>query len=284
MVSETVVEAAMGERLIIYWDVLWLINFVMDVILLAVCGTVLRLPIHPLRLAGAAAFGAALPLGFLWISAGPLMAWVVKTALGWLMVRAAFPLKGWRQTFQAWLIFYLGAWLAGGIIYSLAPPGEPTGAAPFWILLLLAGGMTAVTLSLWRRARQQGAWQVELTVSLPGGVARIPALVDSGNRLVDPLSRSPVIVVEEESVIPLLPEGWQEGAVGADSGLCPRYIPFVSVGKADGMLLGIRPLSVEARRDDGRIIACSGAIIGLTRQQLDPAGRYRALVPAAWDW
>ncbi|MBM7867526.1 hypothetical protein GTO89_12885 [Heliobacterium gestii] len=274
----------MGERMIVYWDILWLINFVMDAILLAICGTVLRLPLHPLRLIGAAAFGAALPLGFLWFSAGPVSAWVAKTALGWLMVRAAFPIKGWRQTVQAWLIFYLGAWLAGGIIYFFAPPGEPTGALWFWALLLVAGGGTALLLSLWRRLRQQGAWLVELTLHLPGGVVRIPALVDSGNRLVDPLSRSPVIVVEEESVMAHLPEGWQEGAVGADGGLSPRYIPFVSVGKADGMLLGIRPLTVEARRDDGRSIACSGAIIGLTRQKLDPAGRYRALVPTAWDW
>ncbi|MBC9783259.1 sigma-E processing peptidase SpoIIGA [Heliobacterium chlorum] len=272
----------MGESLIIYWDILWIINFMMDAILLSITGAVLRLPIRPLRLALAAFLGATLSLAFLWYSAGIVLTWVMKLLLGGLMVKTAFSLQGWRKTLQAWSIFYLSAWVAGGILYSLAP--SETGIGTFWFLLLLAAALTAAGMLLWRQARQKGAWQAELTVHMPGGVSTIRALIDSGNRLVDPLTGAPVIVVEQDSLDPFLPDGWKENSIASESPLSPRFIPYKSIGNPDGLILGFRPLRVELRSAEGRKMECTGALIGITRQKLDPSGQYRALVPDAWGW
>lgn len=273
----------MSETLIIYWDVLWLINLLMDFILLTICGTVLRYPIRVGRTLVAGVVGATLSLVFLWYEMGFYLAWLYKILLSWMMVKIAFPVQGWQQNIKTWIVFYIGAWLVGGVFYSLVPPEGQPEEWFFWLMIFIASAIAGTGLLLWREVRQKGAWQMELLIGLPAGDANVLALVDSGNRLVDPLSRDPVIIVEQEALAHLLPGDWKEGLGSNESTLAPRYIPYASMGNPNGLLIGFRPLKAELRLQGGRRIQCQGAVIGLTKQRLDPSGQYQALVPATWE-
>ncbi|MDD2421769.1 MAG: sigma-E processing peptidase SpoIIGA [Heliobacteriaceae bacterium] len=273
----------MGERLIIYWDILWLINFVMDYLLINLCGLVMHLALRPVRFLVAAAVGATLSIVTLWWPMGLVVTWGFQLGLSWLLLRIAFSRQPIWQRVQTWVVFYLGAWVTGGVLYALVPADATLGPWCFWLLCLLAGGIAGGSLLFWRQVRQQGGWLTELWVQLPAGAIAVPALVDSGNRLWDPVSGDPVIIVEFQCMAHLFPAGWWHDPATGGLAYQPRYIPYSALGKPDGLLLGIRPLQAGLRRQSRKVV-CSQAVIGLTEQQLDPTGKYRALVPAIWEF
>jgi len=113
--------------------------------------------------------------------------------------------------------------------------------------------------------------------------------VDTGHCLVDPLSRSPVIIAEFEEVKPLLPHGMQDLFCQRQendlTGLLAirdesfynriRMIPFTSLGRNNGMLIGFRPDAVKV---EGAKAAQTDAVIGIYNDKLCRDGRYRGLV------
>ncbi|KAB2954518.1 sigma-E processing peptidase SpoIIGA [Heliorestis acidaminivorans] len=279
------------ERVIIYWDVLWLLNFIMDFLLLSITATILRWPHQFVRVTISAVAGASFTLLLLWVEMTPFIVWLYKIALALLMVRIAFPLKSLKELWRGSLIFYLCAWVAGGILYSFAPSATWYSGILFWLLSLFALLIALGLLTFWRNQGQKQAWQAQLFVTMPAGEVKVPALVDSGNRLSCPLTGNPVIIVEYKALAHLLPPAWIEGTFEtaateatelAEESLRPRYIPYTAMGTSQGLLLGFRPTKAELIRED-EVIQCCNAIVALSHQRLDPAGQYEALVPTAWD-
>ena len=105
---------------------------------------------------------------------------------------------------------------------------------------------------------------VDLFISFDGKGLWLPALVDTGNELRDPLTGRPVVVVEAEQLTALLPEAllpwvkngelWERGlpedhsinafqSVLTEIGWLSRFqmVPFRSLGCDNGMLPGFRP-------------------------------------------
>ncbi len=108
-----------------------------------------------------------------------------------------------------------GALLAGGA--SLLPFWALRGPVAFPCALC---GAALLTLLLAVKKPLSGDWQVRLSVNVDGRTARFPALIDTGNRLREPLSGQPVVIAEAQLLEGALPaSGWRElgfGAVGGD--------------------------------------------------------------------
>ncbi|QGG47859.1 sporulation sigma-e factor-processing peptidase [Heliorestis convoluta] len=253
----------------------------MDILLLSITGSVLRWKSRVPRILLAGAVGATLSILFLWVQIYDFILGLYKVALAVLMVKIAFPIKGMRQLLQGSIIFYLGAWVVGGIFYAFAPSEKWFTGIFFWLLLILSALLAAMGLTYWRNHGQKRVWQGDLLLKIHAEEIKVRALVDSGNQLVDPLTGNPVIIVEYQALAHLLPPGWSESAA-TDESLRPRYIPYTSMGNPQGLLLGFRPTRVELYRDN-EVIHCHDAIVALSHQRLDPSGHYQALVPTAWE-
>lgn len=123
----------------------------------------------------------------------------------------------WRCSKRVWLkaaaFLSGGALLAGGA--SLMPTLALRGPWAFPCALL---GAALLALMLAARRPLRGEWQVRLRVEVDGQTARFPALIDTGNRLREPLSGLPVLIAERRLLKVTLPaSGWRElryGAVG----------------------------------------------------------------------
>ena len=106
-----------------------------------------------------------------------------------------------------------GALLAGGA--SLLPFWALRG--PFAFPCALCGA-ALLTLMLTAKKPLSNDWQVRLAVNVDGRTSRFPALIDTGNRLREPLSGQPVVIAEARLLEGALPtSGWRElrfGAVG----------------------------------------------------------------------
>lgn len=122
-------------------------------------------------------------------------------------------------------------------------------------------------------------------------ILNLNALLDTGNRLHDPLTRLPVIIVELKKVKAQLPvefidwiEKVQLGELVENIKL-PNYweervrvLPFHSIGKEHGILVGFRSDEVKVWEKKQTVIN-ENVIIGLYHKSLSKEGAFHALIP-----
>jgi stage II sporulation protein GA (sporulation sigma-E factor processing peptidase) len=163
-----------------------------------------------------------------------------------------------------------------------------------WLLIALA---VAVAMGRWgtvliRRALTKNFFRVPIPISVEDQSITIPALLDTGNQLKDPLTQSPVVTAEYSVMEPYLPEDLKEVLKNSPNFDLKRsaetlansiwshrirLIPFTSIGKNHGMLLGLRPDEVRVTVDE-RTLSTRNVVVGIYDKQLCPEGTYRALV------
>jgi stage II sporulation protein GA (sporulation sigma-E factor processing peptidase) len=133
---------------------------------------------------------------------------------------------------------------------------------------------------------------VPIEVRLGDVSLRVNALIDTGNRLRDPITGSPVVLLEYDAVADVLPEkvrrafmAFDAGDFGlvsellADSMWLSRFriIPFVSVGEERGLLAGLR--ADEVRVFGGaRSTSSRNAVVGVMMRRVSPEGAFAALL------
>ena len=114
----------------------------------------------------------------------------------------------------------------------------------------------------------------------------INAIIDTGNFLREPITKTPVIVVEKDVLINIVPDyilnNLNEIINGKDFDLEDysskiRIIPFTSLGKENGILLGLRADSVEIDLEENTI-NITDVIIGIYNGHLSKNGKYKALI------
>ena len=273
----------------IYLDVLLALNLVTDFFLLAAVARFRHLPHRRGRLVLGAAVGA---LGSLVILLPTLPMWVVALwdlGAAALMVAAAFPLRGKRNYFTSVASLYVLSVLFGGIAYLLwlffAPRGfyVLNGAvyydvSPLTLVATTLLSYGAVTLydKLTRHTPPPAhTFRVELRHG--AHTATLRALHDTGQRLTECFSGSPVLVVEESAVRPLLPKGWNdwESKPESLSSLHVRLIPFTSVG-GSGLLPAFCPDDVTLIAPLGERQRAPGAFVAVTKTL--GRGDYNALI------
>ena len=104
----------------------------------------------------------------------------------------------------------------------------------------------------------------EIEIEYMGNISKIKAMIDTGNLLKDPITKTPVIVAEKEALVEIIEinildklEEILEGSninlideIGEDYISRFRLIPFSSLGKQNGMLIGFKPDSVTIKFDE----------------------------------
>ena len=118
------------------------------------------------------------------------------------------------------------------------------------------------------------------------------ALLDTGNMLKDPITSMSVIVVEKEVLKSILPEIILNNLNKIIGGDVPkeiyedenlqyitkfRVIPFSSIGKENGMLLGFKANKIMIE-EDGNIKELKNIIVGIYEHKLSKKNQYSALI------
>ncbi|MBQ7415456.1 MAG: sigma-E processing peptidase SpoIIGA [Oscillospiraceae bacterium] len=208
----------------VYLDVLVVLNFLVDFLLLVGTNRLSGHPPEMKRSAAAAALGGlyagmcVLP-GFLFL-AGTFWRIIV---LG-LMAVISYGVRA--DALRRGVVFILLSMALGGVAVSL-------NGGSFWTLVIAATAVCAMCLLGFRgRLGQQ-------YVAVRIGECRFTALIDTGNMLTDPLTGKPVLVVSASIGQKLLNIGAREladplAAMKLVPGL--RLIPFHAVGCNGGVL------------------------------------------------
>ena len=273
---------------IIYIDSLFFLNALIDYLLLLVSVRICCLPINRLRLALSAALGGA------YAAAAALLPGIfalaaVKLLAGAALVCIAVGLS--KKTLRALCAFFAVSAAFGGAVYFLSRlGGAPAGGTRAFVrvsvpVLLVSFAMcyAAVSLVFRRCGRRAERELAEITLRCGGRSCVVPALLDSGNELIDPVSGLPVLIAEAGALAPLFGAGTSAllgadpvDALGALSSLpgTPRLrlLPCRSIAPGECILLCFTPDKAECR---GRGLAVCAAV---SRQTLSPDGEYRAVL------
>lgn len=275
-------EVKTATEIYLYIDVLFCINFIMDFLVLSIVGRGLKYRFSWWRMALSAVLGA---MWAVFIAAFPSMplyieAPVTYVVISSLMVSLSFQLKKPVEILKTAGALCVAAAVMSGLINTLYQhtkagyyieqllAGNSQGAIPFYRLLLLALGAwfgLRFLLSLVVTAVKERSHFYQVTMHYKGKEKRVTALLDTGNRLYEPVSKKPVHVVTYEAVRELCES--VNGVV---------YIPFGSVGKS-GVLPGIYLDDMEVRQGN-KVKRIEKPLVAVCRKSLSPRGDYQMLL------
>ena len=281
---------------VVYLDSLFLLNFILDYLLLLVTAKAADRPFSRLRLA----LGALVGSGYAAACVLPGLAFLalppVKLCAALAMVLTAF--GGQDHLLRMLLLFLaLSCALGGGVLaISLLrgtglslENGIPATGMDLKVLLLAAAGCYLLLSLASRRVGRHtrgGGELVPVRMELEGRRVELTGLLDTGNTLTDPAGNQPVMVVEAAAVQRLLPpeaalteDDLREPAAGLErlSALWEpgrfRLLPYRAVGVSCGMLLALR---VDRAVIDGH--ERKRMLVALSPGPVSDGGGYRALV------
>ena len=114
------------------------------------------------------------------------------------------------------------------------------------------------------------------------------AILDTGNLLVDPITSSPVIIVESKVIKKIISEDILKNILDFSNSnnyenvpeemrtRC-RFIPFSSIGKKNGIIVGIKLDYIKIYEEDNELIR-NDVIAGISNQTLSKNGSYLGLI------
>jgi stage II sporulation protein GA (sporulation sigma-E factor processing peptidase) len=254
----------------LYIDSLFLINFVMNLYLLALVNRSLMGTASPLRLMAGAGIGAIAYLVPFFLPGTA----AVKMAGGFivgavLMLKVTFRIKTIRAILRAgeWLL--LNTFLLGGGILFLLRIFPRLREELVNIFGVMGLGMLLFLFLSYHKARKNKQHSFcKVTLKNDEKKVAVEALVDTGNGLMEPISGKPVSIMEPH----ILENLWQDGLPELY-----RAIPYHSVGKKRGILRGY--LVPEALIEvEGVTKICRDVFIGVSEEKIASEGRYQMLL------
>lgn len=273
---------------VIYIDVLFATNFMVDFLLLWSCGKLSGMKIMLWRLLLGAVFGGIYSVCVFFPELSMLYLVVVKLAASAVMLLICFPFRTLRDFFRTVLAFYGVNFILGGCITGLyfftniggrmdgvLSNGSLYFNLPLGVLLGIALGVSAavavVSRSLRRRLLRQGLI-CRVTIVYREKAVKLDGLFDTGNCLTEPMTGRPVMVSELSGIEKLFPSHLLDSLRSADLDFISQYapehaarmrlIPYTAVGMPNGMLLSFQPdmVLIESEGAQPRACQCMVAI------------------------
>ena len=290
----------------IYIDVIIIENLIMNYIILYATGLISKNKISYIRIFLASCIGAIYAITEYMLKIGVYSNIIVKTLLAIIMVVVAFCPQNVKKLCKQLVLFYLTTFTFGGVatylIYVLKPQniiiknGMFVGSYVLKVIFIGAIVGTIILITAFKFAKNKITKKdmfCKVKIVLNGKELILNAMVDTGNLLKEPITGSSVVVVERTSLYDILPK---EILNNTESILCGDFtnisdeikneyitklkiIPFSSLGKQNGMLIGIKPEKLEVINEQTE--EKNNAIIGIYNKSLTKHGEYKALIGMA---
>lgn len=289
---------------IMYADVLFAENFIIDYLLLSMTARFSKLKTSKKRLSLGAAVGALYVMAVFFPSLKEFFSVIIKVAVSVLMIIIVFAPEKLRDMFKALGIFYIVSCAIGGaafLFYFFTGRGYISNGIfyifDFPVSLLVTAMAAGYMLLAWcwdyvHRISLNDVFTYGITIVMDKKQAQMNAIVDTGSSLKDPISGYPVIVTEYGVLKDMLPNCMEKlflpdfcsqdlnqvcsAISNTDWAARIRLIPYSSIGKQNGMLIGIKPDVVRVKYT-GYIREVDRVVVGICASRLSSDGDYQAL-------
>ncbi len=282
----------------VYADVTFMINLVMDFVILWATARLVGIRLLYLRLFTAALLGAIYSVFYLYLAMTPFYSVPAKILFSCLILFIGLKPQTWTEFKKALVYFYgISFAVAGASIaasYLMITPGE---SFKFSYLLLLVGAIFALLIGIYGEKyllRRIVPSLLRFGVELRFGAQSCngQGFLDTGNGLKDPLTRRPVVVAEYEFLKQCLPRDFQQAFDDnqdeddildhlSQSSWANRLriIPFSSIGRKNGILVGVRADAIMVHTGKKNVLH-NNVVIGIYRDKLSQDGSYHLLIPS----
>lgn len=216
--------------MVIYLDVFFAVNFLMDLIVLLIVRKIAGEKKSTRRIVLAAVVGAAYACVILinGTNNGILEGFFTYVIISILLTTIAFGYRGVRDTLEMTLILFVVTFITSGIINTLYFRKIISDAEDLIISAFVIMGIIFALQKFVKRRTDLRAKIVNVTIVKDEVAISIKALIDTGNSLIEPISRKPVAVLTSNHAKELK-KGDEKGAF---------VIPYKSVGMEHGILMG----------------------------------------------
>ncbi len=278
----------------LYVDIIFLENLIMNSIIILATGIILKNTQRIWRNLVSSGIGAIYAI-LIYTSNFKIYSNIsLKVILSVVIVYIAFKPANIRSFLKHIIIFYLTSFTFGGVAFALLyfvrpqdilfQNGVLIGTYP--IKMILAGGILGFIIITFAFKNIKGKLtRKDMMCTVIIGNTRITAIVDTGNLLKDPITKMPVLIMEREMLKGIFPEIILENATDIVNGKeielgeyssKLRVIPYKSIGKENGLLLGIKAKNIRIVYQD--IEKAHDVIIGIYTGTLSKNNKYSAIV------
>lgn len=283
----------------VYLDVIFLENILMNYIILAATVVITKNQTkhNQLRLIFASIIGSTYAI-LLYLKVFKIYeTFFAKIILSIIIVFVALNPKSVKELLKRILTFYLVSFVFGGctvaLMYLINPNkiilknGVFVGTYPIKVAII-AGAIAFIVVQIVFKINKAKVTAKDIIytieISMHNKKTKVKALLDTGNMLKDPITNVPVIVVEEKIMKKVIPSKFFEVGIGGDESeeiemykTRIRMIPFSSIGKENGMLMGIKVDNVKVIDYDGTK-EIKNVIVGIYKKNLSKNDKYNALI------
>ena len=287
----------------IYIDIIIVENLIMNYIILYATGIISKNKISYIRIFFASLIGAIYAISEYILKINIYSNIFLKMILSIIMIYVAFYPQNVKNMCKQLVIFYVTTFTFGGVatylIYVLKPQniiiknGMYVGTYVLKTIFIGAIVGTIILTIAFKMVKSKLSKKdmiCKIKIKFNGKEEILDAMVDTGNMLKEPITGTPVVVVERTSLYDLLPKeilNNTESILGGDFEKIPedikkeyipklKIIPFASLGKQNGMLVGIKPEKIEVINE--QMEENKNAIIGIYNKSLTKRGEYKALI------
>ncbi len=295
---------------VVYIDVVWAVNLVMDAVLLFTTGWIAKRKMRPWRVFAGALVGAMYSLILFVPSWSWATTWPGKALVSLVMIALVFPTRNWLQLARLSALYYFVSFVLAGAAIALhfAVPGESLtkgvvlanrrfvwstslGGLALVVAIPLSFALIRYVMYRVKQVQIQSGSLYEVFVTVGGKNTQFTGLVDTGNQLRDPVSRRPVCLVDAHVMQEILPEELHpalqrgEDLVMAlsditDKSLATKFalIPFRGAGGVTKMTIAIRPDHMELEVQGARKPAAQSCLLAVHTGRLSNDNRFQAIL------
>lgn len=227
----------------IYIDLVALLNFSMDFLLLLTVNMTLKRNVSWKRLLLGSLIGS-LTLIFLFLPCSKLFLILFKIITSFFICIVTFRFDSWRYTIQNMTYFYMTGTILGGFLYYLNVEFsyKQQGivffheglSINFLFLIIISPIILYIYVRSNKKLKSQYNHYYELLISFKDGSnLKVNAFLDTGNKLVDPITNKAIILIEKKELSKIKIRS-------------PIYVPYNSLNN-HGLLKCISPKYVEIK-------------------------------------
>lgn len=281
----------------VYADLTFLINLTMDFLLLWTTARLCRVSISYRRLFLAAFLGGIYGVGNLLATLSILYTLPAKVLVSCLLLFIGLRPIDWRQWQKSFLIFFSLSFFTAGASMAAAflLPGSTQASWSYYYLMLGAASLILISFYAERYFSQTvlpALLKYHVRLRFEDKICSGEGFLDTGNGLRDPMTRRPIVVAEYAFLQSCLPEELkyamsedinEDQRLEAFSRSCwgnrLRLIPFSSLGKQNGMLIGLRcdEVGIKVGR---REVQHKNLVVAIYPHKLSAEDDYQLLIPS----
>lgn len=204
--------------MIVYVDVLLVLNLFVDYFLLLGCCMLMKIDVKKRRLIFGAMIGSLFSLLIFVVDFSLMLFFGVKVASGLILVLMVFGFKSKAVFVKTFLVFLLENFVFVGVMFCVwfvfSPPGMLWKNGVTYIeispIVLVVGSvlsyfLTCVFNFIFSKTVNGNKLKL-IKIGFNGKIVEVNALYDTGNCLTEPFSKKPVCVCEFDAISKILPE------------------------------------------------------------------------------